>query len=726
MDQHHIHVELTLGEGGRPLRVLELSGREALNELSRFEVKIQGSEAELGFGPLDLEAQLGQPVALALRDPLEQQDRLVPLVVSEVELLEEQPDGHLRVELVLEPRQHVAAQRHDSALWVDASLVDVVNAVCEAMALGAPELEWRSEGSYPKLAQCTRRDETDWAFMLRLLADEGISAWFDCVDGEPRWVLADHAGAYQPIEGDPLLPLGASNDVRRLHEFELEVGCAPQRVYLRDENVRNPSAPLEAQLGEGPGLYFEYPARLVDAEHAAQRASRRLQQLRREVAVGRGTSDCVRLQPGRSFELDAGDGQLDGAYAVTAVTHHFLAATSDDTSAPSYHNQLWVVPEEVFYRPAIPEWVAVQGSEPASVSGPSGEEIHVNDLGDVKLKFPWDRAANVDDTTSCWARAMQPNLAGAMFLPRMQWEVLVSYAHGNPDRPCVLGRLYNAEAALPYSSAAEASSTSFQTATTPGGGGVNEIKLSDTSGKEAMGLTAARDFDDVTGGDATISVAGNQTHTVALSLTTTHASQSVSVGGLQDIQVGTDYIVSVGGRTETIGGSEHVSVTGDRAVEAGGAYTESVGAVQATQCVDANLECAALANLVGGAVVQLAAAGTNETVMGARAHLVGAVRALQCANYDEKVLGIKVITSGSSLLQAGGPNATTCSTGKLSAASVSATASGAVVFEAAGAISLKAASITTPGGTIGGGTVKVHGSKISGTIKRNAETKLGS
>lgn len=723
MDQHHIHIELAIEGGPGPLRVWKLLGREAMNELSRFEVEVQSTEDDLGFGPFELEAQLGRAATLVLIDPQEQSERQIPLVVSEVEWLGEHPSNGHHVALVLESRQHVAAIRRNSALWVDETLVDVVNAMCEAMALGAPELTWRTEGLYPTTPQITQRGETDWAFLLRVLADEGVSAWCDDDAGEARWVLGDSKHAYRPIEGPTQIPLGASHQVRFFSEFEYEVAAGTSRVFLRDENVRNPSALIEGQLGEGPGLHFEYPARLVDAEHAAQRAERRLQQVRRDVALGRGTSDCIRLQVGRTFELDADDPELDGQYAVIALEHAFRFE-SEASASGHYQNHLTVVPSEVFYRPAVPAWVAIHGSEPATVSGPGGEEIHTNDLGDVKLKFPWDRTETVDDTTSTWARAMQPNLAGAMFIPRMEWEVLLAYHHGNPDRPCVLGRLYNAEAALPYSSAAEASSTSFQTATTPGGGPVNEIKLSDTAGQESMSITCSRDFEDTTGGNASITVAGNQTHTVALSLTANHASQSVTVGGLQDVNVGTDYTINVGGRTESIGGSENLGITGDSVIQTG-AFTETVGGLQATQCVEATLECAALVDAVGGAMVHVAGIGANETVLGMRQHLVGAVRALQCANYEEKVLGAKAITSGGSLLQAGGPNGTTCASGSLTAASINASASAVVVFEAA-TIDITAAKIDTPGGTIGGGTLKVKGSEVKGTIKRLAETKLGS
>ena len=65
-----------------------------------------------------------------------------------------------------------------------------------------------------------------------------------------------------------------------------------------------------------------------------------------------------------------------------------------------------------------------------------------DDLGRVKLKFPWLS----DSYESDWARITQlgagPN-AGAVFIPEVNDEVLVAFEHGDIRHPYVVGSLYN-------------------------------------------------------------------------------------------------------------------------------------------------------------------------------------------------------------------------------------------------------------------------------------------
>ena len=122
-------------------------------------------------------------------------------------------------------------------------------------------------------------------------------------------------------------------------------------------------------------------------------------------------------------------------------------------------------------------------------------------------------------------------------------------------------------------------------------------------------------------------------------------------------------------------------------------------------------------------MIHAAGGGANETVLGARSHLVGAVRGVNCVNYEEKVLGIKAISSGASLLQAGAGNATKAAVINLTMSALTASASADVVFEGA-TITVEAASLSAPGGSLSGGTMKVAGSEVKGSITRQGVSEL--
>ena len=64
----------------------------------------------------------------------------------------------------------------------------------------------------------------------------------------------------------------------------------------------------------------------------------------------------------------------------------------------------------------------------------------------------------------------------------MGWEVYLDFTDGDPDLPFVFGRMYNGKTRPPYELPKHKTRMSIQTATTPGGGSVNEIRMEDKAG----------------------------------------------------------------------------------------------------------------------------------------------------------------------------------------------------------------------------------------------------
>ncbi|MGX8249174.1 type VI secretion system tip protein TssI/VgrG, partial [Escherichia coli] len=95
----------------------------------------------------------------------------------------------------------------------------------------------------------------------------------------------------------------------------------------------------------------------------------------------------------------------------------------------------------------------VKGPQTALVVGPKGEEIWTDQYGRVKVHFYWDRHDQSNENSSCWIRVSQSWAGknwGSMQIPRIGQEVIVSFLEGDPDRPIITGRVYNAEQTVPY------------------------------------------------------------------------------------------------------------------------------------------------------------------------------------------------------------------------------------------------------------------------------------
>ena len=85
----------------------------------------------------------------------------------------------------------------------------------------------------------------------------------------------------------------------------------------------------------------------------------------------------------------------------------------------------------------------------------SDQDIFADALGRVRVRFPWDRKDGfpfhqpqiVSPRPACWVRVSEGwagGRVGMQFLPRIGDEVIVDFIDGDPDRPIITGRVYNA------------------------------------------------------------------------------------------------------------------------------------------------------------------------------------------------------------------------------------------------------------------------------------------
>jgi type VI secretion system secreted protein VgrG len=207
----------------------------------------------------------------------------------------------------------------------------------------------------------------------------------------------------------------------------------------------------------------------------------------------------------------------------------------------------------------------VKGLETAIVTGPAGEEIYVDEYGRIKVQFHWDREGELDDKSSCWIRVSQTGGLGNIIIPRVGHEVLVDFVNGNPDRPIVVGRVFNQEHMPVYDLPGEKTKALWRTKTykqdsgsalpdaealDSGKPGANEIRLDDATGKEEFYVHAERDMN--------TRIRHDETHHVGKDV-------EIKVGKNRTETVGVDETITIKrDRTEDVKGKETVTITGDR------------------------------------------------------------------------------------------------------------------------------------------------------------------
>ncbi len=282
---------------------------------------------------------------------------------------------------------------------------------------------------------------------------------------------------------------------------------------------------------------------------------RMLRAHRRQARVMRGQSLCMRIEAGHRFKLDGHSlDELNQDWAVIEVRHEGTQNFHDAATGTPYRNHFRAVPRRVVFVPKRPERRSIQVCLTATVVGPANEEIHVNERGEIKVKFHWDRATDRHDS-SCWIRTMHP-WAGAgwgfQFIPRIGMEAVVAFEGGDPDKPLVTGCVYNGVLPPPFALPADKTISGIRTRSTPHAEGHNELSFQDAAGRERVYVHAQRDCDSV--------IERNRTATIHHDdATLVDAAQTLTVRGTQTNEV-------VGDRTSTMRHDDHLRVEGSRHV----------------------------------------------------------------------------------------------------------------------------------------------------------------
>jgi type VI secretion system secreted protein VgrG len=220
------------------------------------------------------------------------------------------------------------------------------------------------------------------------------------------------------------------------------------------------------------------------------------------VMEGEGT--CRQFTSGHKFELERHFSD-NGEYVLVSVSHscrqdlQFRSYGIEQEDTINYSNQFTCIPRAMPFRP--PRTAVrpiVHGTQTAVVTGPAGEEIYTDQYGRIKVQFHWDRAGKGDEESSCWVRVATPWAGkgwGMFTLPRIGQEVVIDFLEGDPDRPLVVGSVYNADHIHAYELPAEQTKSYWKSMSSKGGKGFNEFRLEDKKGSEQVFLHGEKDLE---------------------------------------------------------------------------------------------------------------------------------------------------------------------------------------------------------------------------------------
>jgi type VI secretion system secreted protein VgrG len=290
-------------------------------------------------------------------------------------------------------------------------------------------------------------------------------------------------------------------------------------------------------------------------------------------------------------------------YVVTAVNHSAMDTSHTNTARPSeYNNTFNCIPQSVTFRPPrVTPRAMVMGPQTAVVVGPKGQEIYTDKYGRIKVQFFWDREGKKDENSSCWMRVAEMWAGknwGMVATPRIGQEVVVEFLEGDPDKPLVTGRVYNAEQMPPYKLPDKKNLSGVKSNSTLGGGGYNELYFDDSKGQELMNIHAQKDMNTL--------VLNNDTQAV-------NADREILVKKDQREEVdGTHHLTVKGDRNEKVTGTESLDAGANFMCKVGQVYVLDSGMeVHIKAGMKMVLEAMDLTIMSGGNFVNVGPAGVS-------------------------------------------------------------------------------------------------------------------
>jgi type VI secretion system secreted protein VgrG len=515
----------------------------------------------------------------------------------------------------------------DCRIFQQKSVPDIIKSVFREH--GTSDFEDSLSGSYSPRDYCVQYMETDFDFVSRLMEEEGIYYFFKHEQDKDTLVLCDAAGAHSATPGcENVSYYPPSDNVKReedtIDHWLLSHSMQSGKLTHTDFDFIKPRTSLLAQHS-GAGTYpkgdaevFAYPGGYLTVGDGSKYAQRRLEALQQQHERAVGSGNVRALAVGALFSLEnyPRDDQ-NREYLVVSSIHHF--GGMDFQSGVSHASAdvtvtFEAIPSKQPYRSlSTTRRARVAGPQTAIVVGKAGEEIYTDQYGRVKVQFHWDRVGKRDENSSCWVRVSQAWAGknwGSIHIPRIGQEVIVSFLEGDPDRPIITGRVYNAAEMPPYDLPANQTQSGIKSRSSKGGSpaNFNEIRFEDKMGSEMLTIHAEKDQEisvehdeshtvghDRTKGighDETTTVGNNRTETVRVNeKITIGANRTENVAVNETIAIGANRSISVGAsetagvalqRTHSVGVNETISVGAAQQVTVGGLQAITVGAMQTT------------------------------------------------------------------------------------------------------------------------------------------------
>lgn len=332
-------------------------------------------------------------------------------------------------------------------VFVDQKPLDVVRAVLQEG--GVQQIDLKAAGAAgQKMRHITQFEESDLAFVSRLLEQEGAAYWFTHTSSGHTMVIGDavshHPGSASAIKAT-YSPTAESigSGLGIINEMSLRFDVVSMYAAVRDYSESHPksaaagtktltstNAPgATGKHGEG-----DYHVTLSDGDATAY-TNRLADRMMNRCARVVGSGDILTFRAGMRMVVSGKEGFTE---------HALLTDVKHTCRNGAYNNKFSAIPaSKLPWRPLrttpIPR---IDGVVPGIVTATAGDQGGGED-GSYRVKL-----LNGDDAKDRIVRMAQPYAGPAQgfhFPLPVNTEVLLAHEYGHPDRPIIAGAMHNTE-----------------------------------------------------------------------------------------------------------------------------------------------------------------------------------------------------------------------------------------------------------------------------------------
>lgn len=473
--------------------VLSIQGEEQLSKPFSYKVAVGTDDPKVDFSAL-----VGKSVTITINS----EDGTPQLRNGVVARLAQQGGESSDIVYVMEvvPQLWLLSRGFDNRIYQNMTVLEIAEKILKEF--GITDYTLSCQGTYSPREYVVQYGESSFDFLARLMEDEGIFYFFKHEDGKHKIIITDDASSHEAQPGVAAEIHFKTFDSSYAEENSISEMSSDQQIVMTkyrmtDYNFETPATDLFVTVDGAaepatPGMY-EYPGGFMTKSDGEKRLKHRIEMAEFAQKSIRGSSNVRGFVAGSTFKLVGHDrDELNTDYVLRSV--------SFSVNQDRYENTFTAFQKTVPYRPMpSARKPMIHGYQLATVVGKSGEEIWTDEYGRVKIHFPWDRDSKKDENSSCWVRVAQMWAGkswGSLTIPRIGTEVIVCFLDGDPDRPMIVGTLYNGTQTVPYTLPDNKTRSTMKSNSSKGGGGFNEIRFEDLKDSEEIFIQAQKDMNE--------------------------------------------------------------------------------------------------------------------------------------------------------------------------------------------------------------------------------------